>query len=110
MGQETSGDQVHLFEQPVQQDETIAQKQQQRSQIPMGQGVLMELQQQIQQPNLQMQLMEQMSVCHRGNTKCDEMKASHRQPMKAGAWKKGGKLVGWSGLVCMGGSTMVSII
>ena len=29
MGQGTSGDQVHLFEQPVQQDETIAQKQQQ---------------------------------------------------------------------------------
>jgi hypothetical protein len=61
MRQGTSGDQVHLFEQPVQQDETIAQKQQQQqSQIPMGQGALMELQQQIQQSNLQMQLMEQM--------------------------------------------------
>ena len=36
MGQGTSGDQVHLFEQPVQQDETIVQKQQQRSKIPMG--------------------------------------------------------------------------
>ncbi len=59
MGQGTSWDQVHLFEQPVQQDETIAQKQQQQSQITMGQGALMELQQQIQQPNLQMQLMEQ---------------------------------------------------
>jgi hypothetical protein len=60
MGQGTSEDQVHLFEQPVQQDETITQKQQQQSQIPMGQGALMALQQQIQQPNLQMQLMEQM--------------------------------------------------
>ena len=62
MGQGTSGDQVHLFEQLVQQDETIAQKQQQQqqSQILMGQGALMELQQQIQQPNLQTQLMEQM--------------------------------------------------
>ena len=38
MEQGTDGDQVHLFEQPVQQDETIAQKQQQQSQIPMGQG------------------------------------------------------------------------
>jgi hypothetical protein len=35
------------------------QKKQQQSQIPMGQGALMELQQQIQQPNLHMQLMEQ---------------------------------------------------
>ena len=58
MGQGTSMD--HFLEQPVQQDETIVQKQQQRSQIPMGQGVLMEIQQQIQQPNLQTQLMEQM--------------------------------------------------
>jgi hypothetical protein len=60
MGQGTSGDQVNSFEQPVQQDETIAQKQQQRSLIPMGQGALMELQQQIQQPNLETQLMEPM--------------------------------------------------
>ena len=60
MGQGTSRDQVHLFEQPVQQDEAIAQKQQQQSQIPMGQGAVMELQHQIQQPNLQTQLMEQM--------------------------------------------------
>jgi hypothetical protein len=36
MGQGTSRDQVHLFEQLVQQGETIAQKQEQRSQIPMG--------------------------------------------------------------------------
>jgi hypothetical protein len=57
MGQGTSADQVHIFVQPVQQDETIAQKEQQQSQIPMGQGALMELQQHIQQPNLQTQLM-----------------------------------------------------
>jgi hypothetical protein len=35
MGQGISRD--HLLEQPVQKDETIGQKQQQRSQIPMGQ-------------------------------------------------------------------------
>ena len=35
MGQGTSGD--HLLEQPVQKDGTKEQKQQQQSQIPMGQ-------------------------------------------------------------------------
>ncbi len=58
MGQGTSGD--HLLEQLVQHDETIEQKQFQQSHIPMGQGALMEMQQQMQQPNLQMQLMKQM--------------------------------------------------
>ncbi len=67
MGQGRSGDQVHFFEQPVQQDETIGQKQQQQSQRPMGHGVLIKLQQQILQLNLhlQTQMMEQMKerVC-----------------------------------------------
>jgi hypothetical protein len=40
MGQGTSRD--HLLEQPVQKDETIGQKQQQRSQIPMGQVPLLD--------------------------------------------------------------------
>ena len=53
----TSGD--HLLEQPVQQDETMEQKQRQQSQIPMGQGALMEMLQQMHQPNLQTQLVEQ---------------------------------------------------
>ena len=57
MGQGTSGD--HLLEQPVQHDETIEQKQLQQSHIPMGQGVLIEMQQQMHEPNLQTQLMEQ---------------------------------------------------
>ena len=38
----------HLLEQLVQQDETMEQKRWQRSQIPMGQGALMEMQQQMQ--------------------------------------------------------------
>jgi hypothetical protein len=40
MGQMTSKDQ--LPEQPVQQDETIEHKRQQRPQIPMGQGALLD--------------------------------------------------------------------
>jgi hypothetical protein len=50
MGQGTSGD--HLLEQPVQQDETMEHKWRQQSQIPMGQGALMEMWQQMHQPNL----------------------------------------------------------
>ena len=57
MGQGTSGD--HLLEQFVQHDETIEQKQFQQSHIPIGQGALMEMQQQMQQLNLQTQLVEQ---------------------------------------------------
>jgi hypothetical protein len=57
MGQGTS--EHHLIEQPVQHDKTIEQKQFQQSHIPMGQGALMEMQQQMHQPNLQTQLVEQ---------------------------------------------------